>query len=75
MFGHRVVIPSEIHRIAESTGAKLVPLAATRQGHDLRFVPHIDLDHRAGVPLLPAFQRAVDAAPDQWYQFRDFFKT
>ncbi|MXY85461.1 MAG: lysophospholipid acyltransferase family protein [Chloroflexi bacterium] len=75
LFGDRVVLPNEIHRIAESTGAKLVPLAATRQGHDLRFVPHIDLDHRAGVPLLPAFQRAVDAAPDQWYQFRDFFKT
>lgn len=75
LFGHRVVLPNEIHRIAESTGAKLVPLAATRQGHDLRFVPHIDLDHRAGVPLMPAFQRAVDAAPDQWYQFRDFFKT
>ncbi len=75
LFGDRVVLPNEIHRIAESTGARLVPLAATRQGHDLRFVPHIDLDHRAGVPLLPAFQRAVDAAPDQWYQFREFFKT
>ncbi len=75
LFGQQVTIPNEILRIAESTQAKLIPLAATRQGHELRFTPHLDLDHERGHPLLPAFESTISAAPDQWYQFRDFFKS
>ena len=70
LFGQNVTIPNEIHRIAESTNAKLIPLTATRQGHELRFSPHLDLGHQRGRPLLPAFESTLSAAPDQWYQFR-----
>ncbi len=75
MFGQSVTIPNEIHRIANATNAKLIPLAATRRGHDLRFIPHLDLDLEGGNPLLPAFSSPLSAAPDQWYQFRDFLRT
>ena len=75
LFGGEVTIPNEIHRIARSTNAKLIPLAATRQGRQLRFIPHLDLDLESGEPLLPAFSSALSAAPDQWYQFRDFLRT
>ena len=75
LFGAGVRLPNEIHRIAELTGAKLIPLTATRQDHDLRFSPSLDLDHERGHDLLPAFESALSAAPDQWYQFRDFFRT
>jgi len=70
LFGRELVLPNEIHRIAESTSANLIPLAATRQGRDIRFTPHIDLDHGAGDPLMPAFESPLNSAPDQWYQFR-----
>ncbi|MDE2746427.1 MAG: lysophospholipid acyltransferase family protein [Chloroflexota bacterium] len=70
LFGQEIALPNEIHRIAELTGAKLIPLAATRQGHDLRFTPHIDLDHNPAGPLLSAFESPLNSAPDQWYQFR-----
>ena len=75
LFGQDIVIPNEIHRIAESTSAKLIPLTATRHGHDLRFNPHLDLEHDPADPLLPAFERPLNRAPDQWYQFRPLFKT
>ena len=75
LFGREVAIPSEIHRIAESTNAKLIPLTATRQGHDLRFQPYLNLDYERHLPLLPAFETLLEQAPDQWYQFRDFFQT
>ncbi|MCY3921221.1 MAG: lysophospholipid acyltransferase family protein [Chloroflexi bacterium] len=71
LFGREVTIPNEIHRIAHATNAKLIPLAATRQDHDLRFTPHLDLDHDPDSSLLPAFEPPLTAAPDQWYQFRD----
>ena len=70
LFGHRIVLPNEIHRIAQSTNAKLIPLAATRQHHALRFTPHLDLEHNPADPLLPAFEPPINTAPDQWYQFR-----
>lgn len=70
LFGHRIRLPNEIHRIAERTSAKVVPLTCTRLGHSLRFRPHIDLDYHSGQPLLPAFEPAIRSAPDQWYQFR-----
>ena len=72
LFNRAVDIPSEIHRIAESTEARLIPLTAERLGRDLRFRPHIDLQHSADAPLLPAFERPLRSAPDQWYQFRAF---
>ena len=72
LFEGSIRIPSEIHRIAESTNAKLVPLTATRQGHNLRFKPHLTLDHQGNSPLLKAFEPALKNAPDQWYQFRHF---
>ena len=75
LFGRELVLPNEIHRIAESTNAKLIPLAATRQGHDLRFNPYLDLEHDPDSALLPAFEPPLISAPDQWYQFRDFFNT
>ncbi len=75
LFGREVVIPNEIHRIASATNAKLIPLAATRQGHALRFTPHLDLTYDPHTPLLPAFERPLAEAPDQWYQFRDFIRT
>ena len=75
LFGQEVVVPSEIHRIAELTDAKVIPLAAARQGHELRFTPYLDLEYERGGSLLPAFESAISAAPDQWYQFRDFFQT
>ena len=75
IFGQSVTIPNEIHRIARSTNAKLIPLAAIRLGRQLRFIPHLDLDLESGDPLLPAFSSALSAAPDQWYQFRDFLRT
>ena len=71
LFGRDVVIPSEIHRIARSTGAQVVPLAATRRGSELRFQPHLKLDQEPGCPLLPAFEPVIRAVPDQWYQFRE----
>ena len=71
LFGQQIVLPNEIHRIAESTNAKLIPLAATREDHHLRFTPHIDLDHIPDSPLLSAFEPPLSAAPDQWYQFRE----
>ncbi len=72
LFGQTITIPNEIHRIAESTNAKLVPLTATRQAHNLRFNPHLNLDHERNAPLLKAFEPAIESAPDQWYQFRHF---
>ena len=75
LFGREVELPIEIHRIAEATNAKLIPLTATRQGHTLRFTPYLDLEHEHGRPLLSAFESQLIAAPDQWYQFRDFFGT
>ncbi len=75
IFGREIELPDEIHRIAERTGAKLVPLACTRLQHDLRFQPHIDLDYDPAGPLLPAFEPALRAAPDQWYQFRQLFRS
>lgn len=75
LFGREVNVPNEIHRIAESTNAKLIPLAATRQDHALQFTPYLDLDHNCDLPLLPVFESAIATAPDQWYQFRDFFRT
>ncbi len=75
LFGQDVTLANEIHRIANATNAKLIPLAATRQDHDFRFTPHLDPDHRPDSPLLPAFESALAAAPDQWYQFRHFFRT
>ncbi len=70
LFGQQVIIPNEIHRIAKSTNAKLIPLAATRQAHKLRFKPYLDLDYRGRNRLLTAFEPALCKAPDQWYQFR-----
>jgi len=75
LFGRDVVLPNEIRRIAKRTGARLIPLAAERLGHDLRFRPHIDLDHVPGSPLLPAFESTLRSAPDQWYQFRELFRS
>lgn len=75
LFGQEVTIPNEIHRIAESTNAKLVPLASVRDGHSLSFTPILDLDHQPGHGLLPAFEPVLKSAPDQWYQFRDFFSA
>ena len=72
LFGQQIVLPNEIHRIAESTNAKLIPLTSERLGHQLRFDPHIDLEHRTGEPLLSAFHSPLKSAPDQWYQFRAF---
>ena len=71
LFGCTLHVPSEINRIAAATGARLVPLTATRLGHQFRFVPHIDLNHDHETPLLAAFESAIQQAPDQWYQFRD----
>lgn len=71
LFRQQVAIPNQIHRIAQATNAKLIPLAATRQAHDLRFTPYLNLDHDADSPLLPAFEKPLNTAPDQWYQFRD----
>ena len=73
LFDITVQLPNEIHRIAQSTNAKLIPLTATRQGHNLCFTPYIDLNHDPSGPLLSAFQPPLKAAPDQWYQFRDLF--
>ena len=73
LFGCEVVIPNEIYRIAESTNAKLIPLTATRQRHELRFTPYLDLSYERHLPLLPAFETPLEQAPDQWYQFREFF--
>ena len=73
LFGHEVRLPNEIHRIAQSTNAKLIPLTATRQAHELRFVPHIDLNQDLSHPLLPAFEPLLKQTPNQWYQFRDLF--
>ena len=73
LFDITVQLPNEIHRIAQSTNAKLIPLTATRQGHNLCFTPYIDLNHDPSGPLLSAFQPPLRAAPDQWYQFRDLF--
>lgn len=70
LFDQTVSVPNVVHRIAEQTGATIVPLAATRLGHELRFRPHIVLEHERGQPLLPAFESAIHEAPDQWYQFR-----
>lgn len=75
LFGHKVLLPNEIHRIAETTNARLVPLTATRHGHDFRFNPHLDLDHDPAGPLLSAFEPPLNKTPDQWYQFRPFFNT
>ena len=75
IFGREVTIPNEIHRIAASTNAKLIPLTAARQGHDFRFVPYIDLNHERPRPLLPTFETALKPAADQWYQFRTFSWT
>ncbi len=71
LFGREVAIPNELHRIAALTEAQVVPLAATRRGHEIRFNPHLNLDQEPGCPLLPAFEPVLRAAPDQWYQFRD----
>ncbi|MCY3567633.1 MAG: lysophospholipid acyltransferase family protein [Chloroflexi bacterium] len=75
LFGRRFDLPDEIQRIAERTGAMLIPLAAERQGHDLRFRPHIVLDHDPGNPLLSVFEPALRSAPDQWYQFRELIHS
>ena len=74
-FSQTITIPNEIHRIAESTNAKLIPLTATRQAHNLRFRPHLNLVHQGNSPLLKAFEPALKDAPDQWYQFRHFFNS
>ena len=71
LFGREVILPNEIHRIAKSTNAKLIPLAAERNAHELRFVPHIHMDYQPGRQLLPAFEPLLKSTPDQWYQFRD----
>ena len=71
LFGHTLRLPSEIQRIAAATDARLVPLTASRIGHDFRFEPHIDLDHDPANPLLSAFEPAIQGSPDQWYQFRE----
>ena len=71
LFGRNVKLPNEIIRIAESTEAKLIPLAAIRQGHELSVRPHIMLDYDPEQPLLEAFQTPLKSNPDQWYQFRD----
>jgi lauroyl/myristoyl acyltransferase len=71
LFGQAVSIPNEIHRIAESTNASLIPLAATRRGHEFHFQPHINLNHNPASPLLTAFEQPIKSAPDQWYQFRE----
>ncbi len=73
LFTRPLRLPNEIHRIAERTGAKVVPLTCTRLGHIFRFRPHIDLDYHPGQALLPAFEPAIRSAPDQWYQFRPLF--
>ncbi len=70
LFGHRVQLPNELHRIAVLTQAKVIPLACTREQYAFGFRPHIVLDHEPGIPLLPAFESALHSAPDQWYQFR-----
>ena len=70
LFGQEIQLPNEIHRITESTNAKVIPLTAIRQGHELRFQPHLDFDHQGNEPLLTAFEPALKNAPDQWYQFR-----
>ena len=75
VFGRPIELPDELHRIAQRTGAKLIPLAAARQGHEFRFQPHIDLDYTPGDPLLPAFEPALRSDPDQWYQFRELFRS
>ena len=75
LFGRGVQIPNEIHRIAESTNAKLIPLVSVRDGHRLSFTPTLDLDYQSGRGLLPAFEPAMKSAPDQWYQFREFFRA
>lgn len=72
LFGQAITIPNEIHRIAVSTNAKLVPLSATRQAHNLRFKPHLILNHQSHASLLTTFEPAIENAPDQWYQFRRF---
>ena len=74
LFGREVAIPNEIHRIAALTEAQVVPLAATRRGREIRFNPHLNLDQEPGCPLLPAFEPVLRAVPDQWYQFREFFR-
>ena len=71
LFAHPLQLPNEIHRIADRTGAKLIPLACTRDGRNFRFKPHIVLDHKPKESLLGAFEPALRSDPDQWYQFRD----
>ena len=75
LFGQEITIPNEIHRIAESTNARLIPLTAARQGHEFSFTPYLDLDHEPGHNLLPAFEPALKSDPDQWYQLRDIFRA
>ncbi|MCY3557278.1 MAG: lysophospholipid acyltransferase family protein [Chloroflexi bacterium] len=75
LFGRDIRLPDEIQRIAERTGARVIPLAAERLGHDLRFRPHIDLNHDPRNPLLSAFEPALRSAPDQWYQFRELTQS
>ena len=70
LFNIKLELPNEIHRIAKSTNAKLIPLAAERQGHNFHFLPHINLNHEPTKPLLNAFEQPISNAPDQWYQFR-----
>ncbi len=70
LFGQPVPLPNEIHRLAESTNAALIPLSAARQVHEFRFHPHLDLAHDPQTPLLPAFEQPIQQSPDQWYQFR-----
>ncbi len=74
LFGHELQLPNEILRIADLTNARLIPLSATRQGHELRFQPHIDLQRPRQDTLLPAFESALRANPDQWYQFRPIWR-
>ncbi len=75
LFAHPLRLPNEIHRIAKQTDAKLIPLTCTRQGHEFRFQPHIDLDYDPTSPLLSAFEPAIRSHPDQWYQFRELVTT
>lgn len=71
LFEFQVDVPNEIRRIAQSTNARLIPLACTRQAHHFRFQPQIDLKYQPSQSLLGAFEPLLKAAPDQWYQFRD----
>ncbi len=70
LFGRQVAMPADVQRIAESTHAKLIPLAATRLGHEFAFKPVINLSFKVGAPLLKSFEPTIQSAPDQWYQFR-----